>query len=47
MPFDPATLPQLTSLGQRLQQLAGDAAYKAGRDYLRARQGWFGRAECR
>lgn len=35
MPFDPATLPQLRSLGQRLQQLAGDAAYKAGRDYLR------------
>ncbi|MCC7369183.1 MAG: SWIM zinc finger family protein [Chloroflexi bacterium] len=35
MSFDPATLPQLTSLGQRLQKLAGDSAYKAGRDYLR------------
>ena len=33
--FDPATHPPLTDLGERLRELAGDAAYKAGRDYLR------------
>lgn len=33
--FDPSRLPQLTGLGERLRELAGDAAYKAGRDYLR------------
>lgn len=34
-PFDPAAHPPLTDLGGRLRELAGDAAYKAGRDYLR------------
>ena len=34
-PFDPAAHPTLTDLGERLRELAGDAAYKAGRDYLR------------
>lgn len=33
--FDPAAHPPLTDLGERLRELAGDAAYKAGRDYLR------------
>jgi hypothetical protein len=33
--FDPAAHPPLTDLGDRLRDLAGDAAYKAGRDYLR------------
>jgi len=33
--FDPAAHPPLTDLGGRLRELAGDAAYRAGRDYLR------------
>jgi hypothetical protein len=33
--FDPAAHPPLTELGARLAELAGAAAYKAGRDYLR------------
>ena len=33
--FDPAAHLPLTDLGSRLRDLAGDAAYKAGRDYLR------------
>src|SRR3954469_4786569 len=33
--FDPAAHAPLTDLGGRLRELAGDAAYKAGRDYLR------------
>ena len=33
--FDPAAHPPLSDLGERLRELAGDAAYKAGRDYLR------------
>jgi hypothetical protein len=33
--FDPAAHPPLTDLGGRLRDLAGDAAYRAGRDYLR------------
>lgn len=33
--FDPAAHQSLTDLGERLRDLAGDAAYKAGRDYLR------------
>ena len=33
--FDPAAHPPLTELGARLVELAGAAAYKAGRDYLR------------
>jgi hypothetical protein len=33
--FDPAAHPPLNDLGGRLRELAGDAAYKAGRDYLR------------
>ena len=33
--FDPAAHPPLTGLGTRLRELAGDAAYKAGREYLR------------
>ena len=33
--FDPVAHPPLTDLGGRLRELAGDAAYKAGRDYLR------------
>jgi hypothetical protein len=33
--FDPAAHPPLADLGERLRELAGDAAYKAGRDYLR------------
>jgi hypothetical protein len=35
MPFDPTAHPPLTQLGDRLRELAGDAAYRAGRDYLR------------
>lgn len=35
MSFDPSALPQLSSLGERLRELAGDAAFKAGHDYLR------------
>jgi hypothetical protein len=34
MPFDPNAHPPLTDLGARLRELAGAAAYKAGRDYL-------------
>lgn len=34
-PFNPAAHPPLTDLGERLRELAGDAAYRAGRDYLR------------
>jgi hypothetical protein len=33
--FDPAAHAPLTDLGERLRELAGDAAYRAGRDYLR------------
>jgi hypothetical protein len=33
--FDPAVHLPLTDLGGRLRELAGDAAFKAGRDYLR------------
>lgn len=33
-PFNPEAHPQLIDLGQRLRALAGDAAYKAGRQYL-------------
>src|SRR3954454_11611624 len=33
--FDPAAHAPLTDLGDRLRELAGDAAYKAGREYLR------------
>ena len=33
-PFNPEAHPQLIDLGQRLQALSGDAAYKAGRQYL-------------
>ncbi|MFN8634757.1 MAG: SWIM zinc finger family protein [Chloroflexota bacterium] len=35
MPFEPAAHQPLTDLGGRLRDLAGDAAFKAGRDYLR------------
>jgi hypothetical protein len=35
MPFEPSAHPGLAGLGQRLRELAGDAAFKAGRDYLR------------
>ena len=34
-PFDPAANGPLTDLGTRLRELAGDSAYRAGRDYLR------------
>jgi hypothetical protein len=34
-PFDPAANGTLTDLGTRLRDLAGDSAYRAGRDYLR------------
>ncbi len=33
--FDPSRYPSLADLGARLRELAGDASYKAGRDYLR------------
>jgi hypothetical protein len=33
--FDPAAHPPLADLSSRLRELAGDAAYQAGRDYLR------------
>jgi len=33
--FDPTAHPPLTDLGARLRELAGDAAFRAGRDYLR------------
>lgn len=33
--FDPAAHQPLTELGERLRELAGNAAYRAGRDYLR------------
>src|SRR5207248_8448384 len=33
--FDPAAHPALADLGARLRELAGDAAYRAGHDYLR------------
>lgn len=33
--FDPAGFPPLIALGQRLRELAGESAYRAGRDYLR------------
>jgi hypothetical protein len=33
--FNPAAHAPLTDLGERLRELAGDAAYRAGRDYLR------------
>ncbi len=33
--FDPANHTTLLALGEALQELAGDAAYRAGRDYLR------------
>jgi hypothetical protein len=33
--FEPAAHPPLTAIGARLRELAGDAAFKAGRDYLR------------
>src|SRR5687768_8888206 len=33
--FDPKVYPALVDLGSRLRELAGDAAYAAGRDYLR------------
>jgi hypothetical protein len=33
--FDPAAHPVLADLGARLRELAGDAAYRAGHDYLR------------
>lgn len=35
MAFDPNTFPTLIDLSTRLRELAGDAAYKAGRDYLK------------
>ena len=34
-PFDPTDHPALIDLGGRLRELAGDAAYQAGREYLR------------
>lgn len=34
-PFEPSAHPPLTDLGSRLRELAGDASYLAGRDYLR------------
>jgi hypothetical protein len=34
-PFDPSADATLTDLGDRLRELAGDGAYRAGRDYLR------------
>jgi hypothetical protein len=33
--FDPALFPALVALGQQIRELAGEAAYRAGRDYLR------------
>jgi hypothetical protein len=36
--FDPAAHPALVDLGPRLRELAGDAAYRAGHDYLRQGQ---------
>src|SRR5688500_17177143 len=33
--FDPANHATLIALAETLQELAGDAAYRAGRDYLR------------
>jgi hypothetical protein len=36
MAFDPTTQPALLGLAKRLRELAGDASYKAGRDYLKA-----------
>ena len=33
--FEPGTFPRLGELGARLREMAGDAAYAAGRDYLR------------
>jgi len=33
--FDPAVFPALLALGQHIRELAGEAAYRAGRDYLR------------
>ena len=33
--FDPSRHAALLALGERLRELAGDAAYGAGRDYLR------------
>jgi hypothetical protein len=35
MAFDPAAHPRLSDMGGRLRELAGDAAFKAGRDYLK------------
>jgi hypothetical protein len=33
--FDPAVFPALLALGQQIRELAGETAYRAGRDYLR------------
>ncbi|HLN64859.1 MAG TPA: SWIM zinc finger family protein, partial [Symbiobacteriaceae bacterium] len=35
MAFNPGAHPKLAELSERLRELAGDAAFKAGRDYLK------------